>query len=317
MKRIGLLILLGCGSSLLSFEPPQSVKKEKDRESASSSSSSSGSKGQISTSFNNVPLDDLDMNKMDTSRMEQDGKVVISSEEELNKMLQKRGINLDTMKQEEKRISIVYMPPSLNLAAITRDTSNQSRSRKTPDLERGPDVRPHYDQEAEEETFDKEFAFFVEYMREKTKNPKLNLKSVESELKKDFRNAHNTPPSTPHDTPEAKDLQKKKKTVEALRKASIYQETAREHRLQNIPRSPALEKAREPRALEILHTFFTDKDVHDSLEGLKDEIIGLLAEKNDKTQTSLTNTRYGGTLVGLVVSGLTAIITYLGTKKSC
>lgn len=306
-------MLLGMGTIIISMEPPQGHKdaKEKDRKSASSSSSGSG--GQISA-FENIELHRRDSPQLDTARLKQQGKIVISDEDLVNlaaleEILKQKGSKVD---QKEKHKSIIYMP-QLDLVALGRDLSGGSVKRgQQLDVEKGSSEE--LDQQAMEQAFD----FFVHYYKDKSQKPDLDLKVIKADLIKKFKKAHNTPPSTPNDNTDAKiqKQQKRKQGVIALRKGSAYQATARAKRAQ-LPQSPALNRARDPRPLEILTSLMNEPEVQDGLQSVEQMVVDLLAQKNQQTQSSLTNTRYGAILGPILSAVASALITYLGTKKSC
>lgn len=307
-------MLLGIGSTVITMEPPLGHKdKEKDRKSASSSSS--GSDGQVSA-FDEIELHRRESPQLDTARLKQLGKIVISDEdivnlEALEQALKQKGSKVE----KEKRKSIIYMP-QLDLAALARDLSGGSVQKgktrgKLPDLEKG-EASEGLDEQAIEQAFE----FFAHYMKDKLENPDLDLKVIKSALIKKFKKAHNTPPPTPNDNPKIQKRQKTKQAVDALRKGSVYQATARTKRAQ-LPQSQALNRAREPRPLEILSSIINEPEVHECIQSVEQMVVNLLAQKNQQTQSSLTNTRYGGAIATLISAGASALITYLSTKKSC
>lgn len=318
MKRIVFGILLGNMINVTAMEP-QGGHKDKERigkvvSSQSGSSSSSGSHGEVSV-FDAIELHRNGSPALDTARLQQQGKIIIKDEDlqnlaELERKLKLAGSRVES---SEKRKSVIYMP-ELNLAAMGRDLSGGSVYRgQAGDLEKG-NSHDDLEQQAMEETF----AFFLQYMKDKSQNPNLDLKVIKSDLLKKFKKAHNTPPTTPNDTANTKiqKLQKRKQGVVALRKGSTYQATARAKR-ELLPQSPALSRARDAKPMEILTALMAEPEVQEGLQSIEQLVVNLLAEKNKQTQSSLQNTRYGGILATLISAGASALITYLGTKKSC
>lgn len=324
-------MLLGIGTTIVGMEPPLELKvtKDKDRKSASSSSqSSSNSGGQIS-GFEAIALNEPV--KLDTARLEKDGKIPIRNMDDLVRVLKAQGIDIEkfheieqAQEKNQKRASLVYAPeiPTLNMANVKRDISNQSGGKKTPDLEAGSN---------EEENISMEDAvnFFVSCMHEKhahnkSKKTGIDLEPIKPDLIKKFKIAHNTPPPSPHeDNSEVQDLQKIKKGVAALRKASYYQITARANRDQQLPQSPATKRVRELKPLEILRGvggITNDPEVHDNVQALEHMALSILSQQAGRTkqvETTLARTQYGGgTVAGLVIV-LTGIITNIITKKTC
>lgn len=317
MKKFLLILVASC--SVWAMDPPKGHKEDqnKQKERTSNLSSSSSGSGAEASSFMTIELHRKGSPTLDTARLKEQGKIVISDEDlhnlaALEEILkQKAGSKVE----KEKRKSIIYMP-ELDLAALERDFSSGSVKKgqtrgQTPDLEKGGSS-----EELDEKAMEQAFEFFAHYMKDKSQNPDLDLKVIKSDLIKKFKKAHTTPPPTPNDNPKIQKRQKTKQAVDVLRKGSVYQATARTKRAQ-LPQSPALNRAREPRPLEILNSIINEPEVHESLQSVEQMVVNLLAQKNQQTQNSLTNTRYGGALATVVTGVATAVITYLGTKKSC
>lgn len=302
---------MGISCSLISMEPQGGHQDKSKTRISASSNSSSDSHGEISA-FTTIELHREGSSTLDTARLKKLGKIVITDIADiaaLEEALKQKGSQVD---RQGKRKSIIYMP-QLDLVAMTRDLSNGSTHKsQNLDLEKGS--YEGLEKQAMEEAFD----FFVHYMKDKSQNPDLDLKAIKTDLIKKFKKAHNTPPATPSDTANAKmqTLQKRKQGVLALRKGSAYQATARAKRAQ-LPQSPAMNRARDPKPLEILTSLMNEPEVQEGLQNVEQLVLNLLAEKNKQTQSSLTNTRYGGILATLISAGASALITYLGTKKSC
>lgn len=313
MKKL-LFLMLGISCYLISMEPQDG---HKDR--VSTSSSSSGSGGEVSA-FENVGLHRKGSPTLDTARLQQQGKIVITDADinnlarlaALEEELKKKGSRVEN---SDKRRSVIYMP-QLDLLALERDLSGgsvqkQKKRGEPADLEKG-NLSEEWDKEALKQAYE----FFVHYYKDKHNSPDLDLKAIEKDLLSIFKRAHNSPPSTPNDKPEVQKDQKTKQALAALRKGSVYQATARTRRAQ-LPQSPALSRAREPRPLEILSTIINEPEVHESIQTVEQMVVSLLAQKHQEAQNTLTNTRWGGGAVSLVGMLLTGVITNIITKKSC
>lgn len=322
MKRIVFITLVAGMNGAFSFEPPQ-LSKEKSRMSGTSSSSSShGGSGSAvingeGSDFTSVELHRKGSPQLDTARLKEQGKIVISDVSDLLKLqesLEKQGVQLGGRSGERR--SIIYMP-QLDLAAVARDMSGGSVYRSQPlDLEKGSS--DDHDTQAMEQACD----FLVHYMNEKVNNPNIDFKTYKKDLVKKFKKAHSSPPPSPHDAQNPKlysKLQRRQKTkqaTEVLRKASYVQQTARTRRAE-LPPVPLSDRTREPKPVEIVESLLADKAVQEGMQTLETMVLSLLAERNKQTESSLTNTRYGGVIGALASAGLTALVTYLGTKKSC
>lgn len=310
MKKLVLLVW-AFPVTIIAMDPPLKLKDRKDV----SSSSHSNSGGEVSE-FQTIEIHRKGSPALDTARLKQQGKIVISDEDlhnlaALEEALKQKGSKVE----KEKRKSIIYMP-QLDLAALARDLSGGSVKKgqtrgQMPDLEKGGSS-----EELDEQAMEQAFEFFAHYMKDKSQNPDLDLKVIKSDLIKKFKKAHNTPPPTPNDNPKIQKRHKTKQAVDALRKGSVYQATARTKRAQ-LPQSPALNRAREPRPLEILSSIINEPEVHESIQSVEQMVLNLLSAKQQQTQNSLTNTRYGGVIGAVVTGGVSALIAYLGTKKSC
>lgn len=311
MKKIVLGMILIGSAGLMAFEPPQSKgDKDKNRVSANSSSSSgSGSTGE--SGMTTIELHRRGSPTLDTARLQQQGKIVISNAGDLLKLeeaLQRQGVQLGSRVGERR--SIIYLP-QLDLAVVARDMSGGSANKPhVMDVEKGSS------EELDNQAMEQAFNFFVNYMKEKSENPDLDLRYIKKDLIKKFKKAHNTPPPTPNDNPKIARRQQTKQGVEALRKASYVQQTARTKRAE-LPKTPISNRTREPKPLEIVESLLNDPAMQEGIQSLEKMVINLLAERNQQTQTSLNNTRYGGIIGALASAGLTALVTYLGTKKNC
>lgn len=310
MKNI-LLLIMGMSCSLISMEPQEGHKDKSKARVSASSNSSSDSNGHAA-GLEVIDLHHEGSSTVDKERLKQLGKIVISDIADiaaLEEALKQKGSQVD---QQDKRKSIIYMP-QLDLATMTRDFSSGS-------VYKGPniDLEKGSSEDLEKQAMEEAFEFFVHYMKDKSQNPDLELKAIKKDLIKKFKKAHNSPPSTPNDTAntKVKKLQKRKQGVMALRKGSAYQLTARAKRAE-LPQSPALNRARDPKPLEIITSLMNEPEVQEGLQSVEQLVVNLLAEKNKQTQSSLTNTRYGGVLATLISASASALITYLSTKKSC
>lgn len=306
-KLLFLVLMISC--SLIAMDEPPRLAKLKERESGSNNSSS-GSDSQASA-FDNVELHRHGSPTLDTARLEQEGKIVIRNEQDIQKYaaeLQKRGIVIDSKTEKGRPASIVYMPelsaiPTLNMAAIVRDKPNQGK--RTPDLEKGSSNQSNQG----EPDFEKAFEYCLKYLKEKKD---MDISQVKNRMIEKFKKAHNTPPDSPKSS-----RQKTKKVVQALHDASQYHETARTKRTQEIQRNPVLQSAREPRALEVINALIKDPEVHSGLEAMEQIAFKLLSKKLTETQDSKTKTTWVTASIGALASIIAAGLTYLGTKHSC
>lgn len=319
MKKI-ILLVVGISCSLISMEP-QGGHKDKVRLSAQSSSSS-GSQGQVSA-FDTIELHRNGSPSLDTARLQQQGKIVITDDDIANLAQLEELLKQASNETKEKRKSAIYMPqlPQLDLSSLGRDLSGGAIKRNNNvDLEQGSD------EDLEKQALDQAFDFFVHYMKDKSQKPDLDLKIIKKDLIKKFKKAHSTPPTSPTVNADAQErskieeknqkLQKRRQGLLALRKGSVYQATAREKRAQ-LPQSPALNRVRDPKPFEILTSLMNEPEVQEGLQSVEQLVVNLLAQKNQQTQSSLQNTRYGGIIGALASAGASALITYLSTKKSC
>lgn len=323
MKKVMLGILLGSVLNLYTMEPIGGHKDKGRLSTQSTSSSSSGSPGQVSA-FDNVELHRQGSPALDTARLQQHGKIVITDEDIENVARLEELLKQASSDGKNKRKSAIYMPsqlPQLDLTHLGRDLSGGAIKRGAhADLEKGSN------EDLENQVLEEAFDFFSHYMKDKSQKPDLDLTIIKKDLIKKFKKAHTTPPATPTVNADVKlrakieeknhKLQKRRQGLLVLRKGSIVQATAREKRAQ-FPQSPALNRVREPKPFEILTTLMSEPEVQEGLQAVEQLVIKLLTQKNYETQSSLQRTRYGGATATILSAGVSALITYLSTRKSC
>lgn len=288
MKNLIMVVLIA-GCSLIGMEPIGGHKERMPVARASNGSSVAGVSVTSDASTSQFEAIDLKDAKKGTSRLGQ-GIILVHTQEDLERILQQQEVELaENDTKESKRKSIVYMP-RMDLDTITQDLKNPT---------------------------DEDFKEVCNFLKETLKqHHDIDISRVEKRLARKLKEIHDSPPTSPI-LGDGQKLQKAQSTVQILRRASVHQATIRSERNQVAKRSPALQRAREPKPLEIIQEIAQDPNVQDNLNILKDIAFQLLNEKLTETQSSKTTTTWVTAGVGALGTIASAVITYLSTRKSC